>query len=158
MTYENCLETRNQTLGRLFDTTVIGVSDLAGDTMGSDGRHLSAVLQELPVCDLQQELDNVCNNQPYRNSSSFSSLCSVLAFAHLPLIWCFVCLTMNSDGIGYRLGFHHLHRGCQSISIGPSMVRPVFLDAAHPGYRFPIRHTRGRHHVHCGPQDFPTCA
>ncbi|EFX84589.1 hypothetical protein DAPPUDRAFT_314911 [Daphnia pulex] len=36
MTYENCLETRNQTLVR-------------------------AVLQELPVCDLQQELDNTAS-------------------------------------------------------------------------------------------------
>ena len=61
MTYEKCLETRNQTLVRLFDTTVIGVNDLSGDTMGADGRYLNAVLQELPVCDLQQELDNVCN-------------------------------------------------------------------------------------------------
>lgn len=59
MTYENCLETQNQTLGRLFDTTIIGANELASDTVGADGRQLSLVLQEMPVCDLQQELDNV---------------------------------------------------------------------------------------------------
>lgn len=59
MTYEHCLETQNQTLGRLFDTTIIGANELASDTVGADGRQLSLVLQEMPVCDLQQELDNV---------------------------------------------------------------------------------------------------
>ena len=59
MTYENCLESRNETLIRLFDTTVDGVGHLGGDTIGADGRFLQTVLQELPVCDLQQELDNV---------------------------------------------------------------------------------------------------
>lgn len=59
MTYENCLENRNQTLSRLFDTTVYEIGHLAGNTLGADGRALQTVLQELPVCDLQKELDNV---------------------------------------------------------------------------------------------------
>lgn len=61
MTYEHCLETQNQTLGRLFDTTIIGANELASDTVGADGRQLSLVLQEMPVCDLQQELDNTAS-------------------------------------------------------------------------------------------------
>lgn len=59
MTFENCLETRNQTLMQLFATPDIDSLQLAGNTIGTDGRQLSAVLQELPVCDLQRELDNV---------------------------------------------------------------------------------------------------
>ena len=166
MTYEKCLETRNQTLVRLFDTTVIGVNDLAGDTMGADGRYLNAVLQELPVCDLQQELDNVCN---YYNQFflfvNWTWFVVRLSF-EFGLIWCSVCFDDMeyvmaqrwTDGLGNRPGFHHLYRGCQSISIGSSVVCPLLFDAAHARYRFPIRHSRGRHHVYCGSQDFSTCA
>ena len=82
------------------------------------------------------------------------------------LIWCSVCFDDMqygmaqrwTDGLGNRPGFHHLYRGCQSISIGSSVVCPLLFDAAHARYRFPIRHSRGRHHVYCGSQDFPTCA
>ena len=56
MTFESCLQLRNETLVNLF-----GSSDVSHMTnaVASDGRSLSAVLQGLPVCDLQQELDNV---------------------------------------------------------------------------------------------------
>lgn len=57
MTFENCLESRNETLTRLFDSQPI--LHLPGNAVGADGRQLSEVLRDLPVCDLQEELDNV---------------------------------------------------------------------------------------------------
>lgn len=115
MTYENCLESRNQTLNRLFDTTVYGIGELAGDTVGVDGRELNVVLQEMPVCDLQQELDNVIKfegvegreRRPIGHGTrlyhSHAGFCLLL----------FVCLLTIRDAIvdslGYRTGFYHLH-------------------------------------------------
>lgn len=59
MTFENCLDARNQTLMRLFNA-----NEANPDAVGADGRTLSSVLQDLPVCDLQEELDNVIIAQP----------------------------------------------------------------------------------------------
>ena len=99
MTYENCLETRNETLGRLFDATVHGAQDLlAGDTLGADGRNLSAVLRELPVCDLQQELDNVINFEPF--AFLLSRLLLLLFSRTGSHLAPFVCRRQTASGTG----------------------------------------------------------
>ncbi len=59
MTFETCIESRNNTLMQLFGTPDTHPIPLASGTIGVDGRSLSTVLQDLPVCDLQKELDNV---------------------------------------------------------------------------------------------------
>ena len=62
MTFETCLEQRNNTLMQLFGSDisdVIGNTINGRDPVGAYGRLLSSVLKDLPVCDLQQELDNV---------------------------------------------------------------------------------------------------
>ena len=59
MTFETCLEQRNSTMMELFGAEM---NQINGDPIGADGRLLSTVLHDLPVCDLQQELDNVNNN------------------------------------------------------------------------------------------------
>jgi Sodium:neurotransmitter symporter family len=57
MTFESCLQLNNETLVNLFGSS--DVKHIANSTVASDGRSLSAVLQALPECDLQKELDNV---------------------------------------------------------------------------------------------------
>lgn len=56
MTYDHCLQDRNETLLRLFNVSDV---DQITSPLASNGLSLSAVLRELPVCDLQKELDNV---------------------------------------------------------------------------------------------------
>lgn len=58
MTFDNCLQERNETLYGLFGSGDIDQISV-GSAIATDGRSLSAVLETLPVCDLQQELDNV---------------------------------------------------------------------------------------------------
>ena len=134
MTYDHCLQDRNETLLRLFNVSDV---DQITSPLASNGLSLSAVLRELPVCDLQKELDNVSRRYSCWHSSTVDL--SNLRIANDRVRW-------PTDCLGYGISVHHLHRGRQSVSSGAPLVGAVLLDALSLGYWFAVRHARRRRH------------
>lgn len=104
-TYEKCLSDRN-------------VSILANAT-------------NLPVCDLQRELDNVM--PPIPSSRQLATVIHSNPFV--------------AERFRHRSGVHHIHRGDQSVPRSPILGSFVLFDAVYARHRFPIRHARRPRHL-----------
>lgn len=86
----------------------------------------------LPVCDLQRELDNVID---FVASHVWQFCLSTFFFCNV------------SECFWYRIGFHYFHWGNKSVSRRPTLGRVILSDAVHLGHRFTVRHARGPGHI-----------